>query len=288
MSKKRDFAVFILSHGRPDNVKTLKTLDRCGYTGKTYVVVDDKDPTIDQYKENFKDRLLIFSKDEVSKLFDSADTSEDRRTVVYARNACWRLAESLNLSHFWQLDDDYVDFAFRFDAKQHFGYWPTKSLDEILEVLLDFLDDTPTLSVCMAQGGDFMGGPNNPYVKHLVQMRRKAMNSFLCRVDRPFMFKGRVNEDVNTYVDTGNKGGLFFTVMQLQLQQQETQKQKGGMTESYLDAGTYIKSFYTVMFQPSSVQITPMGWAAPRLHHVIDWRKAVPKIVPESFRKPRG
>ena len=32
-----NFAVFILTHGRPDNVKTLQTLKKCGYTGAIYL-----------------------------------------------------------------------------------------------------------------------------------------------------------------------------------------------------------------------------------------------------------
>ena len=35
-----NFAVFILTHGRPDNVKTIPTLKKCGYTGNIYFIVD--------------------------------------------------------------------------------------------------------------------------------------------------------------------------------------------------------------------------------------------------------
>ena len=42
-----DFAAFILTHRRPDNVQTVKALAASGYTGKTYIVVDDLDPTLD-------------------------------------------------------------------------------------------------------------------------------------------------------------------------------------------------------------------------------------------------
>ena len=48
-----NFAVFILTNGRPDNVITYKTLERCGYTGKTYIIIDDLDKTKDQYIKNF-------------------------------------------------------------------------------------------------------------------------------------------------------------------------------------------------------------------------------------------
>lgn len=43
------------------------------------------------------------------------------------------------------------------------------------------------------------------------------------------------------------------------------------MTELYLDAGTYVKSFYTVMYCPSCVVVSAMGTAHRRLHHHIKW-----------------
>lgn len=45
--KHEDFCVFILTHGRANNVETCKTLKRCGYTGKVYLLVDDEDDQID-------------------------------------------------------------------------------------------------------------------------------------------------------------------------------------------------------------------------------------------------
>ena len=47
---------------------------------------------------------------------------------------------------------------------------------------------------------------------------RKAMNSFICSVDRPFQFVGRINEDVNTYVLLGSRG-VFLSILQIGLDQ---------------------------------------------------------------------
>ena len=58
------------------------------------------------------------------------------------------------------------------------------------------------------------------------------------------------------------------------------------MTELYLSSGTYVKSFYTVMYSPSSVRIELMKSRHPRLHHRIDWTKTVPVILHEKHRKP--
>src|SRR5690606_33121942 len=116
-------------------------------------------------------------------------------------------------------------------------------------------------------------------------LMRKAMNMFFIRTDRPVNFIGRINEDVNTYVTRGNRGELFFTPVHLILNQQDTQSQSGGMTEMYMDEGTYVKSFYTVMMAPSCVKVSAIKGAgrgtnrAARFHHSVKWHHAVPMIL---------
>jgi hypothetical protein len=277
------FATFILSHGRPDNVVTLKTLKRYGYTGKTYILIDDEDPTGDEYRRNYGDEMVIqFSKKAIEPKFDIGDTRDDRRAVVFARNACFEVARKLGLDYFLQLDDDYSSFAYRSIRDNVLQWVNVRSLDKINDVMLDLLEDTGALTVAMSQGGDHLGG-----AKGLVRkgMRRKAMNSFYVRTNRPINFIGRINEDVNAYVVYGALGELFLTPMVLCLVQTATQQQKGGLTEIYLSTGTYTKSFYTVMMAPSCVKIMAMGPKNRRLHHIVYWDRAVPKIIHESFRK---
>ena len=69
------------------------------------------------------------------------------------------------------------------------------------------------------------------------------------------------------------------------MDQKRTQTNPGGMTDLYLDAGTYVKSFYSVMYAPSCVTIRDMGRINRRLHHRVDWNAAAPKILPETARK---
>lgn len=80
---------------------------------------------------------------------------------------------------------------------------------------------------------------------------------------------GRINEDVNTYTNLGRRGELFMTIGAVQLGQKQTQKNSGGMTELYLDSGTYVKSFYSVMYAPSCVKISLMGASHKRIHHQV-------------------
>lgn len=64
------------------------------------------------------------------------------------------------------------------------------------------------LTLAIGQGGDYIGGEKATRFNDGIQPMRKAMNSFICSVDRPFQFIGRINEDVNTYVLRGRGGGI--------------------------------------------------------------------------------
>ena len=283
-----DFCVFILTHGRPDKVFTYKTIRDKGYTGKIFLVLDDEDKTYDQYCNLYKDEIITFSKDEIAKTFDVGDNFSDKRAVVYARNAVFNLAKQLNFEYFMVLDDDYTDFRWSFDNnKKYVTNKYIKNLDKIFEILLKFYKSTNFTSLCMAQGGDFIGGEGSGLSKTFVngQISRKLMNSFLCSTKRPFQFVGRINEDVNAYCSFGFRGHLFMTVAQLRLEQKQTQSNSGGLTDIYLNFGTYVKSFYSVMYNPSSVKVRQMGQSNKRLHHSVNWDTTVPKIISESFRK---
>lgn len=277
---RSDFCVFILTHGRPDRVYTARTLERSGYTGRTFFVVDDEDKTAQGYRDKFgKDRVLTFSKGDIAKRFDEADNFNDRRSIFYARNACFDLARKVGCRFFMQLDDDYTAFHYR-HRDGSYGPLIRSTMDKLLDAMISFMWSTPALTVAMSQGGDHIGGSAKP------SLRRKAMNTFICCVDRPFAFTGRINEDVNTYTTLGRRGELFLTVMQTQMVQRLTQQNSGGMSDLYLDAGTYVKSFYSVMHCPSSVKIGELVDHSSkvlnsRVHHRIAWNATAPCILDE-------
>lgn len=275
-----DFCAFILTHGRPDKVSTYQLLKKSGYTGKIFIVVDDEDKTRGQYLETFGEKVLTFSKQEIAGRFDEADNFDDRRSIFYARNACFDLAKRVGCKYFIQLDDDYTEFQFRVDENYDRSYTLITDMDSILEAMLAFYESIPATTIAMAQGGDFLGSSDNA-----AWLKRKAMNSFICSTDRPFAFMGRINEDVNTYTTLGRCGQLFMTIGAVQLLQKQTQRNSGGMTELYLASGTYVKSFYSVMYAPSCVKIDLLRSAHERIHHRVNWNNTAVKIIREKYKK---
>ena len=280
------FCVFILTHGRPDNVVTHKTLERCGYTGRLYLVVDDEDKTIDRYRKNFRtERVIVFNKKAEADACDEGNNFDERRTITMARNACFGIAERLGVTHFIELDDDYTDFRYKLkETGNHLAI--IRDLNKVFGMFLRFYIASGAAAIAFAQNGDFIGGFDNG--KGIYRFsKRKCMNTFFCSTERPFRFVGAMNEDVNTYTTLGSRGYIFLTVPFVAINQKATQSQSGGITAMYQRFGTYCKAFTTVMMMPSAVRVGMMSSKTPRLHHSIDWERAVPRIVSMRYRKAR-
>ena len=111
---KKDYAVFILSHGRARDIKTVKTLKKFGYTGEWFVVIDDLDKQRHLYETKFdKNRLIVFDKKKVAEQTDTGDCSDELNVGVFARNFIIDEAERRGYKYHVQLDDDFTGFTLK-------------------------------------------------------------------------------------------------------------------------------------------------------------------------------
>lgn len=275
-----NFAIFILSHGRADKVYTMKTLERVGYTGAIYILLDNEDNQIEKYKKNYgEEKIIVFDKEKAVKTYQGMSNFYKKNVILWARNEAQRIAKEKGIRYILELDDDYTSFLWRWLEGDKLKGKEIENLDIVCELMLNFLNvDKRIKTIAFAQGGDFIGGASN---KMLGQLKRKAMNTFFIDTENPVDFIGEINEDVNTYTSEGNRGNLFYTVPNIMITQMQTQKTENGMTVTYKEDGTYIKSFYSVMLCPSFVKIGLMGDKEKRLHHKIADRYAYPKLLRE-------
>ena len=281
---ENNFCIFIISHGRPNDIITLKTLNKAGSKLPYYIVIDNEDKTELEYYKNYGDKVLKFNKKEYSLKVDNFDNSGNLRTTTHARNSCFDFAKQLGYEYFLVLDDDYTEFKMRINHKLEHPtgrYLIIKNIDNMFFNTLEYYKNSNFTSICYSQGGDWFGGGTNFNKKP----KRKAMNSFFCSINRPFQFISRLNEDVNTYMSLGNKENVFMTIPFIQIDQMQTQKTAGGMSEAYLNSGTYTKSFYTIMCRPDCTKINKMGRTNKRFHHLINWTFANPVIINEKYKK---
>jgi hypothetical protein len=280
---KSDFCVFILTHGRPDNVYTSKMLLKRGYTGKIFYVLDDEDKSVDQYKQRFgEENIFVFNKKEMADSIDEGNNFDNRSAAVHARNATYKIAEKIGFEFFILLEDDYVEIEYKLTNVKA-GQYP-KSLDFVFSTVMNYYKSIDAASVALAQNGDFIGGIDNGVQAYRFS-KRKCMNTFFCSTKRPIQFIGQFNDDVNTYTTLGNRGKLFLTIPVVSIRQVSTQKTKGGMTELYLQYGTYCKSFTSVMMHPSGVCVKMLNSTNKRIHHSINWKATTPMIISDIYKK---
>ena len=254
--ESKDFAVFILSHGRADTISTYKALRDGGYTGRTYVVIDNEDDQEELYRQKFGDDIIQFDKRDYLEKTDLGDLDTDRRIGVFARN-------------FIQ------DGRLRCVKCNH--------LDEVLEGMVQMMKDAPITSLSFGLSSYYLGGAENNNVYE--GMIRKTMTTFLMRADDLQYFHMRMNDDITTSLINGMRGKLYYTYMPVMVYVDPTQVQHGGMTDIYKKNGTYRKSFYSVMCCPSCVKVSAMGITEYRIHHEISWNNAVPKLLSERWCK---
>ena len=285
-----DFCVFILSFGRSDRVITYNTLfkESKKFSQEVYIVCSDDDSDLPNYIEKFGDKVVVFNKDTLRKYIETGDNFDKMSVILYARNICWAIANKLGYRYFVEFDDDYSRFSQRFVEHTVEGDFLRQrimyNIDFLCKIHLDLLKLTHCRTIAFSQNGDYIGGAGNG--DHARGWKRKVMNSFFCDTEKPFLFAGSINEDVNYYSYSGRVGVLNYSMYGYSLNQGQTQSNAGGMTEQYVDSGTYVKSFYSIMFSPSCVKISVMGnpGKEKRIHHRVIGENCYVKVLDEKYK----
>ncbi len=280
--ESKDFAVFILSHGRADTITTYKALRDGGYTGRTYVVIDNEDDQEDLYRQKFGDDIIQFDKRDYLEKTDLGDLDTDRRIGVFARNFIQDEAKRLGYKFHLQLDDDVHGFTYRFAQGKVLRALHCSHLDEVFSGMVEYMKETPITSLSFALSAYNMGGVDGSIKEG---MTRKTMTTFLMRADDLQYFHMRMNDDITTSLINGMRGKLYYSYLPIEVEVDKTQVKAGGMTDIYQKNGTYRKSFYSVMCCPSCVKVSAMGITDYRIHHTISWNSAVPKLLSERWCK---
>lgn len=304
-----DYVILILSHGRPEFLKshTWKLLDDLNSHARKVVVLSDDDKKIPEYRKTFdEDSIVIFSKIEAEKVYDIDlidcywGPNPIRKAPLWGRIVAFDIAKKLGYRWFLVLDDDYVDVVMRkkmYKKATDEPFFPRirkelfaaadihgSAFDECCLKYFNVLESAPWLcTTAFSQIGDFIGGVGSVLARH--GYRWKAMNAFFCDNEKVYRFFGRINEDVNAYVLNGKIGRMALTMANPSLDQTPTQQASGGMKDFYDQVGTYVKSVTSAVACPSSVAVSCMGFTTPRVHHSVNWALTCPVVVNDSYCK---
>lgn len=103
---KNRYAVFIITHGRANRQLTYKYFSKRNCTDDVYLIVDDKDEQLNEYKSKYKEKVIVFSKGDYKNKIDTLVNNPTLAHPVYARNAVYDIAKQLGYRYFFVVDDD--------------------------------------------------------------------------------------------------------------------------------------------------------------------------------------
>lgn len=274
-----DFGIFILSHGRANELTTAEAILDAGYTGKWFVVVDDLDEQVDDYIENYGDRVIVFNKREWAEKTDTITSTGELRSVVFARNACYDIAREKGLKLFAEFDDDIKLFQYRYGENGSLKGVQIRNLDAAISSMLDFQEASGAASVGFASSGGMIGGVNGRFREGLL---RSIHQAFILRTDKPISFKGILNEDGIATEYCNTTGLLAFEVCEITQQCPVRATNSGGLNDLYKANNEYVRAFYSVIAYPSLLKIFNRGNSVT-LRRSTD--AAIPKIISDRWKK---
>lgn len=276
---KNDVHIFIPSYHRPNNLKTVKYFLSIGWDAdKIHVCIDSATDDIGDYQEQASKQgfnLHVFDMDEARKRYDYVHRpSKACRSAGQARNMFFDIAKSLGLDFYVVQDDD----TNAFQKKYHGKYIGMATIDDVRAVfdgIREMMQRRHIGLFGVSQTGDFIGGNNDKIY------RKKVMNTTF--YDTRFIYRGErgvQDDDTSLFVGVMNYG-LFTGSLGdgLVLQQMQSAKQSGGLTDLYNECKLLNKSLVTPIQFPSAIYAEKQKMNGNRLHHHIQTKYLYPMIL---------
>lgn len=279
-----DFAVFILTHGRPNNQHTLQALKKAGYTGKIYLVVDDLDKTIDEYKKMYGESVIVFDKMKYVAIHETGVLKPHINFASFARNAIEDMAKDMELSYFAMVDDDLTKFRFRYEEDNKLKSLNVKDMDRVLMHYIDFMEqgNIPTLS--LASQFRFIGGINNIAPINSSKWRL-ALTFYIRSTKTKVVWKSNICEDRITCMLSNREGFVWLQLPFVQLDTKEMHGiNDGGNSDTYREITDFYRIFFTEVFVPDCN--IAMYWSRNNgwVNKVPDWNTLCPMIISDKYK----
>lgn len=274
-----DFAVFILSHKRAGNVVTLQTLKKARYTGKVFIVVDNEDTMLSEYKRIYDKQVIVFCKEEWKNKTDTMTNEKDFSSPVFARNFISWYATEKGYKHYLMLDDDIKTFNIRYPKEGKLKSKPLKNANVYFDYLIKLLDTNKNIMcVGTGNGGSYIGGISGKYSKglHIGDFSQVALFK-----DR-YEFKGAFNEDANISLIEGQKGNVTIVDLNISHSSPKRKSNSGGLKEDYDSSNDYYINMFSVICSPSccSISVGKKGVSLKMKRNFYN-----PKILSERYKK---
>lgn len=280
-------AVFIISHERPECV-TYHNLRLCGYSGQIFIIIDDKDSKQDEYKNRYKDSVLIFSKADYSKA-DMCDLVPNLNSATIPKYAAFTFAQEMKLDAMAIFDDDLESFRYRYRDKNKIA---TKKMQDypfmqkVLDACFDFVSEQ-NIPTCVSfyPEDKFFPDTYDKFIRQCINSFITTPNFGLKLLGRSCLFSARFYEDEIFFVRENTRGALCFALQDFTFCSAlfENDNNKGGMYDVYQGYGLYSRKFQLVINNPwnSPMTIYDKGGEI----RVATKNSDYTRIIPEKYKK---
>ena len=250
---RNDVGVFIITHKRAEKVLTLEMFEKAKYSGQIWLVVDDQDEQLAQYKAKYKN-LLVFSKEDYKNDIDTHINKFEMNGAIFARNACNDFAQSMRLQYFFVCDDDLKRIYIKNPITgKMITKESTKSIETIIEKMVEYLESAKQIkAIALADDGAFFGGINKEVQQGIKYTLTKIM---LYRAEEPVKYESSLFEDMATVYSGYGIGELAFSIMMASVSSLKNGTNEGGCKELYEKLSYYIGGFMVMMCRPDAVKI---------------------------------
>ena len=260
---------------------TYKLLKETKCTAPIFIVVDDLDPTLSEYKKLYPESVLkIFSKAEMLQHCDPVDNNPSMCSALYPRVFCQLLAERLGYSYYAVLDDDIQGFIYRYEKNGVLASKAVSDVQQLFGAFLSLLDTTPVDALGFMNNGGFFGGlpayqKKYFFIPNCVTLYKTASSIYHFAVRQ---------EDFCTSSVLCNQGRIMLQTAEASFKAPARGTNVGGLSSDYKSAKMYIVNFYSVITSPFCCQIK----ASPDGNITLLKRtnNFAPKIIDEEWRKP--
>lgn len=267
-----EFALFILSHNRANNIDALKLLQKSNYDGMWYIVISTDNNQIEQYKNIIPpNNLLIFDKTKVE-----CDTMISRNifkpnSAIYARNFIIDYAKD-KYKYFGMMDDDIKKIWLRFMLDGHMKTLDaTNYISELCQYLCSFLDNSKHVGgIGLKNNGGYFGG-----IVSLGKFNREIQQFMLFKSYNVRKFRGLVYEDA--ILSCTNFDRIYLEYPSLSVLSPQEGKNEGGV--SY-DRKKYPPSLFWYITCPSALKIIGLEGKRKRINKYM-----YPKIINPKYKK---
>lgn len=281
-----DFAVFIISYSRPNKQHTLKSLLDRSYIGQWYIVLDDTDPTIQEYIDNFgAENIIVFDKNHYINTVDTAMLVPYYSAALYARSAVEDIAHDLGYKAFILLDDDITDFSIRYPDNDKLRRLSKFDINLVFNSIVEFMFESDATMVGATHPGMFFSGIKMFEPSTISSLINTSLpyNVMFRNVKHPMNWVSAYGEDDITANNNTTVGNKILTVPFLQFTVVPNKsKAKGGMYRTYNDNDSFDLMFRIYMQSPTSVNIVYKqdGFGTRRLRN-----NMCPRILSKEFVK---